>query len=150
MALRQIIQSDNEILRKKSRDVQYFDYRLATLLDDMLETLREADGVGLAAPQVGILKRVIVINVGDEVLELVNPKIISKKGKQTGNEGCLSCPGIYGVVKRPNKVEIKAFNRRGEAFTVTGEELLARAFCHEIDHLDGILFTDLTDEIYKN
>lgn len=143
MAIRNIVKMGDEILRKKSRVVVKFDERLHTLLDDMAETMYEAHGVGLAAPQVGILKRVVVIDVGDGLIELVNPVIVEKKGKAEDSEGCLSIPGEYGMVVRPSKVKIKAQNRYGEEITLKGTDLLARAFCHEIDHLEGVLFTDL-------
>ncbi len=146
MALRRIVTGDDEVLRKKCKVVTEFDERLWLLLDDMKDTLYKADGVGLAAPQVGILKRVVVIDVGDGLIELINPEIISQKGKQEGNEGCLSFPGEWGLVVRPNKVTVKAQDRYGEEFTMQGKELLARAFCHEIDHLNGIVFKDLAKE----
>ncbi len=143
MAIRNIVKEGDEILRKKSRVVVKFDERLHTLLDDMAQTMYEAHGVGLAAPQVGILKRVVVIDVGDGLIELVNPVIIEAKGKNEGSEGCLSIPGEWGIVVRPNKVKVKAQNRYGEEIILKGTDLLARAFCHEIDHLEGILFKDL-------
>ena len=149
MALRRIVTGDDEVLRKKCKVVTEFDERLWLLLDDMKDTLYKADGVGLAAPQVGILKRVVVIDVGDGLIELINPEIISQKGKQEGNEGCLSFPGEWGLVVRPNKVTVKAQDRYGEEFTMQGKELLARAFCHEIDHLNGIVFKDLAKEMMK-
>ena len=147
MALREIVVGDCEILRKKCRVVTDFDERLWQLLDDMKDTLYHADGVGLAAPQVGILKRVVVIDVGEGLIELVKPEIISQKGKQKGSEGCLSFPGEYGMVTRPNRVTVKAQDRYGKEFTLQGKELLARAFCHEIDHLNGIVFKDLVSEM---
>lgn len=147
MALREIVTGNSEILRKQCRTVTSFDERLWQLLDDMKDTMYEADGVGLAAPQVGILKRVVVIDVGEGLIELVNPEIISHKGKQEGTEGCLSFPGEYGTVIRPNKVTVKAQDRNGKEFTMQGKELLARAFCHEIDHLNGIVFKDLVEEM---
>ena len=143
MAIRNIVKEGDETLRKKSRVVVKFDERLHTLLDDMAQTMYEAHGVGLAAPQVGILKRVVVIDVGDGLIELVNPVIIEAKGKNEGSEGCLSIPGEWGIVVRPNKVKVKAQNRYGEEIILKGTDLLARAFCHEIDHLEGILFKDL-------
>ncbi len=147
MALRRIVTGDDEILRKKCRVVTEFDERLWLLLDDMKDTLYKADGVGLAAPQVGILKRVVVIDVGDGLIELINPEIVSEKGRQEGTEGCLSFPGEWGIVVRPNKVTVKAQDRNGKEFTMQGRELLARAFCHEIDHLNGIVFKDLAKEM---
>ena len=144
MALREILKFGDEALRKKCRPVTNFDERLWVLLDDLAETLQASDGVGLAAPQVGILRRVAIVNVRDEHgnIELVNPEIIEEDGTQTGNEGCLSAPNEFSEVERPYKVTVKAFDRHGNEFTVTGKELLARALCHEIDHLDGILFID--------
>lgn len=143
MALREIKKHPrDEILRKKSRKVDKIDQRIITLLDDMTETMYKADGVGLAAPQVGILKRIVVIDVGDGLIELINPEIIDAKGSQIGDEGCLSLPGITGRVKRPNEVKLRALNRKGEEIEMVGTGLLARAMCHETDHLDGILFID--------
>lgn len=144
MALRQIVKFGDDILRKKSRPVTSFDERLWTLLDDMRETMAEQKGAGLAAVQVGVLRRVVVIDVRDKngVIELINPEIISADGTQCGGEGCLSAPNVWENVERPNIVTVKALDRHGKEFTLTGSALLARAFCHEIDHLDGILFTD--------
>ena len=119
-----------------------FDEKLHILLDDMYETMQSRDGVGLAAPQVGILKRAVVIDVGDGKIELINPEIVEESGEQTGSEGCLSVPGVFGEVTRPNVVTVKAQDRDGKWFKITGMELLARAFCHEIEHLDGKLFLD--------
>ena len=119
-----------------------FDEKLHILLDDMYETMQSRDGVGLAAPQVGILKRAVVIDVGDGKIELINPEIVEESGEQTGSEGCLSVPGVFGEVTRPNVVTVKAQDRDGKWFKITGKELLARAFCHEIEHLDGKLFLD--------
>lgn len=116
--------------------------KLHILLDDMYETMQSRDGVGLAAPQVGILKRAVVIDVGDGKIELINPEIVEESGEQTGSEGCLSVPGVFGEVTRPNVVTVKAQDRDGKWFKITGKELLARAFCHEIEHLDGKLFLD--------
>ena len=143
MALREIVKEGDDVLTKKCRKVEKFDSRLEMIIDDMIETLHQANGVGLAAPQVGILRRVVVIEVDPEqgVIELVNPEIIETSGKQVGLEGCLSLPGKWGIASRPLRVTVKAQNRKGEEFTISGEHLLARAFCHEIDHLDGILFT---------
>lgn len=146
MAIRQIRMRDDEILRKQCKEVKKFDEKLAILLDDMYETMVKADGVGLAAPQVGILKRVVVIDVGSGRIELINPEIIETEGEQEGTEGCLSFPGIYGTVKRPYRVKVKAQDRNGRWFTAEGEELLARAFCHECDHLNGHVFTELVTE----
>ena len=142
MAIRNIVKEGDGILAKKCRPVEKFDQKLWMLLDDMKETLRCANGVGLAAPQVGILRRAVIVNVGDEDgdIELINPQIIASSGEQDGVEGCLSCPNEWGMVKRPNQVTVRAQNRNGEFFEITGEELKARAFCHELDHLDGVLF----------
>lgn len=142
MAIRNIVKEGDPILRKTCRSVLQFDEKLAVLLDDMKETMYKAEGVGLAAPQVGILKRVCVIDVGDGLVELVNPVILEQSGSQTGGEGCLSSPGEYGDVTRPMEVTVRAQDRNGNTFTVSGTELKARAFCHEIDHLNGILFKD--------
>ncbi len=142
MAIRNIVKNGDEILRKVCRSQLTFDDRLATILDDMAETMYAADGVGLAAPQVGILRRYCVIDVGEGIIELINPVIVSTEGEQCDQEGCLSFPGEYGTVSRPEKVTVRAQNRKGENFTVTGEGLLARALCHEIDHLDGIVYKD--------
>ncbi len=142
MAIRQIVKEGDNVLSKKCRVVEKFDDRLATLIDDMIETLYLSKGVGLAAPQVGILKRVVVIDVGEGLIELVNPKIIAFSGEQEGLEGCLSCPGEWGITRRPEYVKVKAQDRFGNEFTVDGHELLAKAFCHELDHLEGILFKE--------
>ena len=149
MALRNIVKEGDSVLRKNCREVTDFNDRLHILLDDMKDTLIEADGAGLAAPQVGILKRVAIVSVDDAYYEIINPEIIAVEGEQTGPEGCLSVPGVYGTVSRPMKVTVKAFDRNGKEFTVSGEGLLARAFCHEIDHLDGILFKDKVIEYYE-
>ena len=149
MALRNIVKEGDSVLRKNCREVTDFNERLHILLDDMRETLIEADGAGLAAPQVGILKRVAIVSVDEEYYEIVNPEIIAVEGEQTGPEGCLSVPGLYGSVSRPMRVTVKAQDRYGKDFTVSGEGLLARAFCHEIDHLDGILFKDKVIEYYE-
>lgn len=142
MALRNIRKEDDEVLRKISKAVSVIDDKILTLLKDMAETMYDADGVGLAAPQVGILKRVVVIDVGNGLLELINPEIVKEEGEQLYCEGCLSIPGILGEVKRPAKVVVEALNPKGEKITVEGTELLAVALCHEIDHLNGILFKD--------
>ena len=143
MAIRNIVKEGDDVLRKTSRPVESFDEKLVTLLDDMAQTMHNADGVGLAAPQVGILRRAVVIDIGEGVIELVNPVIVSAEGEQEGQEGCLSCPGEWGIVKRPNKVTVEAQDRHGKKIRVSGEELLARAMCHELDHLDGIIFKDV-------
>ena len=142
--VRKILTFGDETLRKTSKPMQKFDLRLWLLLRDMADTMNKAEGVGLAAPQVGILRRVVVIDVGDEngLIELINPEIIAQEGEQEGSEGCLSAPGRRGYVKRPNKVTVRAQDRKGKFFEITGEGLLARAFCHELDHLDGILYSD--------
>lgn len=148
---RKIVKLGDETLRKTSKRMEKFDLRLWLLLRDMKETMNKADGVGLAAPQVGILRRVVVIDVGDGPIELVNPEIIEAEGEQAGAEGCLSIPGRTGYVVRPNKVKVKAQDRNGKPFEIEGEGLLARALCHEIDHLDGRLYIDIMDhEIFDD
>ncbi len=142
MAIRNIVKHGDPVLKKISRSVLKFDDRLHTLLDDMKDTMYEAEGVGLAAPQVGILRRVCVIDIGEGLIELVNPVIIETEGEQFETEGCLSLPGNYKTTSRPMKVTVRAQDRNGNTFTVSGEGLLARAFCHEIDHLDGVLFIE--------
>lgn len=141
MALRNIVKVGDPVLNKKSRVVEKFDEKLAVLIDDMFETLYKENGVGLAAVQVGILKRVVVIDVGDGPMELVNPEITVSEGEQREQEGCLSLPGKWGTTVRPMKVQVKAQDRNGNWQIFTGEALKARAFCHELDHLDGVLFT---------
>ena len=147
MAIRNIVKDGDPILKKKCRPVEKFDQKLAVLLDDMAETMHMANGVGLAAPQVGMLRRVVVIDVGEGVIELVNPKIVAYSGKQEGLEGCLSFPGEWGLATRPNYVKVRAQDRNGDEFEIDGEELLARAFCHEIDHLNGGVFKDVVDRM---
>ena len=142
MALRQIVQIGDSVLRKKCKPVEKIDDKIIQLLDDMADTMYEADGVGLAAPQVGILKRIAIVDVGDGLIELINPEIIEVKGTQTDDEGCLSVVNEFGPVTRPYYVKVRAYNRKGELFELEGEELLARAFCHDIDHFDGVLFVD--------
>lgn len=142
MALRKIVTKEDPILKKKCRVVEKFDDRLHMLLDDMAETMYAADGVGLAAPQVGMLKRVVVMDVGDGLLELINPEITEREGEQFAEEGCLSIPGEYYETIRPAKVKVKAQDRFGEWHEYEGEELKARCFCHELDHLDGVLFVE--------
>ena len=142
MAIRNIVKNGDDILRKVCRSQLTFDERLWTVLDDMRDTMYDADGVGLAAPQIGILRRYCVIDVGEGIIELINPVIEATEGLQDGTEGCLSFPGEFGEVVRPNKVTVRAQDRFGKNFTVTGEGLLARALCHEIDHLDGIVYKD--------
>ncbi len=141
MALRNIVKEGDSILGKKTRTVTAFDARLHTLLDDMQETLIDSNGVGLAAPQVGILKKVFLVDTGEDVLEFINPEILKTSGEQTGCEGCLSVPGKYGIVTRANVVTVRAQDRFGEWYEVEGEELMARAFLHEYDHLQGVLYT---------
>ena len=143
MAIRKIVEMDkDDILRKHSRNVVKFDRRLSVLLDDMADTMYEADGVGLAAPQVGVLKRAVVIDVGEGLLELLNPQIVASEGEEVAPEGCLSVPGRRGTVARPTKVRVLAQDRKGNPIEVEGEGLLARCLCHELDHLDGVLYVD--------
>lgn len=151
MALRKILTDKEPALHKTCKPVVNFDAKLHKLLDDMKETLIESGGVGLAAPQVGILRRVVLVDTGEEIVELINPSLLETSGEQIGAEGCLSYPGKYGLVKRPYYASVRAQDRNGEWFVVEGEELTARCFCHELDHLDGIMFTEvmerfLTDE----
>ena len=145
MGIRKILTDKEPSLHKVCKEVTVFDRKLHKLLDDMAETLEEANGVGLAAPQVGILRRVVVVDVGDEILELVNPTLVETSGEQTGAEGCLSVPGRYGLVKRPNFAKVRAQDRNGEWFEAEAEELIARCFCHELDHLDGIVYTQVME-----
>jgi peptide deformylase len=147
MALRRIVMSNEDALRKKSREITVFDDKLWVLLDDMYETMSQYDGVGLAAPQVGILRRAVVIEDDDIKYEFINPVITSSKGNQSEVEGCLSSPGDWGYVKRPDTIHVKAFNRHGREFNLDAEGVFAIAICHEIDHLDGVLFTDLAYEM---
>ena len=150
MALRQIRLFGDEILRKKSREVEVVDEKIKQILDDMADTMYNTeDGGGLAAPQVGILKRLVVIDMGEGLIKLVNPKIIKQEGSQEVVEGCLSNPGVLGKLIRPEKVTIQALNEKGEEIILTGTGALAKCFCHEIDHLEGILFTDLVTEYIK-
>ena len=142
MAIRNIRISTDEVLRKICKPVKEITPNLLTLLDDMADTMYEANGVGLAAPQVGILKRAVVIDIGEGLVELINPVILETSGSQIDDEGCLSVPGKYAPVERPNYVKVKAMDRNGDEFIIEGEELMARALCHEIDHLDGILYID--------
>ena len=147
MAIRNILKDDDPMLRKVCRPVTEFNERLWQLLDDMADTMHAAPGVGLAGPQVGILRRVVVMDVGDGVIEAINPEIVESEGEQSGEEGCLSFPGRWGIVKRPYKVRMKAQDRHGKWYFLTGEELLARCMCHEIDHLDGVVFLDHVSEV---
>ena len=146
MAIRNIVKQGDPILEKVCRKVENFDARLAQLLDDMAETLHQANGVGLAAPQVGVLRRVVVIDVGEGVIELVNPEIITESGTQYEVEGCLSCPGQWGITKRPMHVTVRAQDRNGNWFEREGEGIVAQCFCHETEHLDGHLFTEKVTE----
>ena len=145
MGLRKILDDKDPALHKVCRPVENFDKRLHRLLDDMVETMQDANGVGLAAPQVGILRRVVVVDTGEGILELVNPTLIETDGEQIGAEGCLSVPGKYGLVKRPYYAKVRAQDRNGDWFEAEGEELIARCFCHELDHLDGIVYTEVMD-----
>ena len=145
MGIRKIMTVKEPCLHKVCRPVEKFDGKLHKLLDDMKETLLDANGVGLAAPQVGILRRVGVVDTGEEMLELVNPELLETSGEQEGAEGCLSVPGKYGLVKRPMVAKVRAQDRDGNWFEVEGEELIARCFCHEIDHLDGIVYTEVME-----
>ena len=145
MGLRKILTDKDPALHKVCKPVEKFDWRLHKLLDDMADTLEEANGVGLAAPQVGILRRVVLVDTGDEILELVNPELVETDGEQTGPEGCLSVPGKYGLVKRPNVAKVRAQDRDGNWYEAEGEELIARCFCHELDHLDGIVYTEVME-----
>lgn len=145
MAIRQIRVQGDEILNKKSRIVKDITQRQEQLIQDMIETMHDADGVGLAAPQVGVLRRIAVVDVGEGPIVLVNPEVIETSGEQTGQEGCLSVPGKVGIVTRPNHVKVKAFNEKMEEFEIEGEELLARALVHEIDHLDGHVYTEIVE-----
>ena len=151
MGLRKILTDAEPALHKVCKPVEKFDWRLHKLLKDMRDTLIDSNGVGLAAPQVGILRRVVLVDTGEEILELINPTLIATDGEQVGPEGCLSVPGKYGLVKRPYYAKVRAQDRDGNWFEAEGEELIGRCFCHELDHLDGILYTEkmerfLTDE----
>jgi peptide deformylase len=151
LAIRVIVKHPDPILREKTISVKKINNNILKLLDDMADTMYDAEGVGLAAPQVGISKRVTVIDVGDDhgLIELINPEIISKTGEQFGPEGCLSFPGLMGDVRRAQKCKVRALNRHGEVFEIEGEDLLARALQHEIDHLNGVLFTDFVEHYYE-
>lgn len=152
MALREILTDKDPVLRKQSRPVTVFDGRLHDLLDDLMETLSIAQGLGLAAPQIGILRRVvIVVNDADEMLELVNPELVfQSQQRQDGFEGCLSIPGKWGMVERPMEVRVRAQDRNGAFFEVEGSGMVARCFCHELEHLDGHLFSELADRLYTS
>lgn len=151
MGIRKILTDKDPALHKVCKSVEVFDRKLHKLLDDMAETLEKANGVGLAAPQVGILRRVVIVDTGEEILELVNPTLVETSGEQCGPEGCLSVPGRYGLVTRPYRAKVRAQDRFGEWYEAEGEEIIASCFCHELDHLDGIVYTQvmqrfLTDE----
>ena len=145
MGIRKILTDKEPALHKVCRPVEVFDRKLHKLLDDMIETLEEANGVGLAAPQVGILRRVVIVDTGEEILELINPTMVETSGEQIGAEGCLSVPGKYGLVKRPMFAKVRAQDRNGQWFEAEAEELIARCFCHELDHLDGIVYTQVME-----
>ena len=145
MGLRKILTDKDPALHKVCKPVVNFDNKLHKLLDDMAETLEEAQGVGLAAPQIGILRRVVIVDTGEEILELVNPVMLETDGEQVGPEGCLSVPGKYGLVKRPYYAKVRAQDRFGDWYEVEGEELIGRCFCHELDHLDGIVYTEVME-----
>ena len=145
MGLRKILTDKDPALHKVCKPVVDFDQKLFKLLDDMRDTLIDSNGVGLAAPQVGILRRVVLVDVGDEIIELINPEMLETDGEQIGAEGCLSVPGKYGLVKRPYYAKVRAQDRNGDWYEAEGEELIARCFCHELDHLDGIVYTEVMD-----
>ena len=151
MAIRKIVEIGDDKLRKQCKPVDKFDLRLRVLLKDMADTMYKANGVGLAAPQVGILKRIVVVDIGEGLIEMINPEILHMEGAQTGPEGCLSVPGRSGVVTRPNVVTVRFQDRNGDEYEATAEGFLARAFCHELDHLDGTLYVDKMDrEIFPD
>ena len=145
MGLRKILTDKDPALHKVCKPVEVFDKKLHKLLDDMRETLIDSNGVGLAAPQVGILRRVVLVDTGEEILELINPEMLETDGEQVGPEGCLSVPGKYGLVKRPYWAKVRAQDRYGDWYEAEGEELIARCFCHELDHLDGIVYTEVME-----
>ena len=149
MAIREILTDKDPVLHKRCHPVTQFDEKLWSLIDDMRDTLSDANGAGLAAPQIGILRRVVVvIDANEEMLELVNPELVTQDGEQDGLEGCLSVPGLWGYVTRPMKAKVKAQDRNGNWFEAEGEEIVARCFCHELEHLDGRVFTEHTDKLY--
>ena len=150
MGIRNILTDKDPALHKVCKPVTVFDKKLHKLLDDMADTLEEAQGVGLAAPQVGILRRVVIVDTGDEILELINPTMVETSGEQVGAEGCLSVPGKYGLVKRPYVTKVRAQDRNGEWYEAEGEELIARCFCHELDHLDGIVYTQVMERFLSD
>ena len=145
MGLRKILTDKDPALHKVCKSVEKFDEKLHKLLEDMTDTLIDSQGVGLAAPQVGILRRVVLVDTGDGILELINPVLLETDGEQVGPEGCLSVPGKYGLVKRPYYAKVRAQDRFGDWYEAEGEELIARCFCHELDHLDGIIYTEVMD-----
>lgn len=142
MAIRNIRKDGDEILRKRAKDVGVINEKILNLLKDMAETMYKAEGIGLAATQIGVLKRIVVLDIGEGLVELINPRIVDESGEQTYIEGCLSVPGIYGEVRRPAKVKVEALDAEGKKVEIMGEGLLAIVICHEIDHLDGVLFKD--------
>ena len=150
MGLRKILTDAEPALHKVCKPVEKFDWRLHALLKDMTDTLIESGGVGLAAPQVGILRRVVLVDNGEEILELINPTLVETDGEQEGAEGCLSVPGKYGLVKRPYYAKVRAQDRDGNWFEAEGEELIGRCFCHELDHLDGIVYTEVMERFLTN
>ena len=150
MALRNIVQIGDETLRKKSFEVTDFGEKTSQLLDDMKQTLIKAQGVGLAAPQIGVLRRVFIVMIDDDYFECINPEIVKQSGKQIGEEGCLSVKGKYGTVERPEKVTVTAYDRNGKKFTVNAKGFMARAFCHEYDHLNGILYVDKATSVMED
>ena len=145
MGLRKILTDKDPALHKVCKPVEKFDAKLHKLLDDMRETLIDSEGVGLAAPQIGILRRVVLVDTGDEILELINPVLVETDGEQVGPEGCLSVPGKYGLVKRPYYAKVRAQDRNGDWYEAEGEELIGRCFCHELDHLAGIIYTEVME-----
>ena len=149
MAIRRVVKNGDPLLRKRAREIIEINERIIGIIEDMTETLYKENGIGIAAPQIGILKRIVVIDNGDGPIELINPVILSSEGVQEGTEGCLSVPGQFGLVKRPAYVRIKALDRNGKRVELLGDGMLARAFCHEIDHLEGKLFIDIATEMYS-
>ena len=149
MALRNIITKENDILGKRAKEVTEVNDRILMILDDMLETMREFNGLGIAAPQVGVLRRMFIVEVEDQLVELINPEILKIDGCQKSEEGCLSVPGIIGAVERPAYVKMKGLNRHGDQVVVEGTELMAVALCHEYDHLEGILFVEKATDLYE-